>query len=177
MNIRRSLLTLAMGALVALAPAAGQTKVAIIDIQRAVLNTAEIKKAQAELETKFRPRQAEIQKIEQELQQVQAQLQSGKVAPQQEAELTAQGQRRQREYQRKSEDLQADVDRERTDILQRSGLRMTEVVKKLAEERTLDVVIDVSNAVYFKPALDLTADATTAYDKTYPAAPATPAAK
>lgn len=178
MNFRRSAITLSVAALFAMVPAFGQAKVAIIDIQRAVLNTAEIKKAQAELETKFRPRQAEIQKIEQDLQQVQAQIQSGKLNQQQEADLTAQGQRRQREYQRKSEDLQADVDRERTDILQRSGQRMTEVVKKLAEERTLDVVIDVSNAVYFKPALDMTVDATTAYDKAYPAAaPATPAAK
>ena len=177
MNFRRFLTTLSLAVFFALAPVAAQTKLAIIDIQRAVLNTAEIKKAQAELETKFRPRQVELQKLEQELQQVQAQIQSGKLTPQQEADLQAQGQRRQREYQRKSEDLQADVDRERTDILQRSGQRMTEVVKKLAEERTLDVVIDVSNAVYFKPALDITADSTTAYDKTYPVAPATPAAK
>lgn len=154
----------------ALAPVAAQTKVGIIDLQKAVLETAEIKKAQAELETKFRPRQADLQKTEAELQQIQAQLQSGKLTPQQEAELQAQGQRRQREYQRKSEDLQADVDRERTDILQRSGQRMTDVVKKLAEEKGLDVVIDVTNAVYFKAALELTKDASAAYDKAYPAA-------
>jgi len=155
---------------VALVPLAAQTKVGIIDLQKAVLETAEIKKAQADLEAKFRPRQAELQKTEAELQQIQAQLQSGKLTPQQEAELQAQGQRRQRDYQRKSEDLQADVDRERTDILQRSGQRMTEVVKKLAEEKGLDVVIDVSNAIYFKPALEVTKDASAAYDKAYPAA-------
>jgi outer membrane protein len=166
--MHRILIAAVLGAL-ALLPAAAQTKVAIIDLQRAVLNTAEIKKAQAELETKFRPRQTDLQKVEAELQQIQAQLQSGKLTPQQEADLQAQGQRKQRDYQRRSEDLQADVDRERTDILQRSGQRMTEVVKKLAEEKTLDVVIDVSNAVYFKPALDVTVDATAAYDKAYPA--------
>jgi outer membrane protein len=175
--MNRFLIAMLLGAL-ALAPAAAQTKVGIIDLQRAVLETAEIKKAQAELETKFRPRQTDLQKVEAELQQIQAQLQSGKLTPQQEAELQAQGQRRQREYQRKSEDLQADVDRERTDILQRSGQRMTDVVKKLAEEKGLDVVIDVSNAVYFKAALEVTKDASAAYDKAYPAAaPATPAAK
>jgi hypothetical protein len=32
----------------------------------------------------------------------------------------------------------------------------------------LDIVIDTSNAVYFKPPFDLTADAVTAYNKTYP---------
>lgn len=167
--MNRFLIAIMLGAF-ALTPAAGQAKVGIIDLQKAVLETAEIKKAQTDLETKFKPRQADLQKTEAELQQIQAQLQSGKLTPQQEAELQAQGQRRQREYQRKSEDLQADVDRERTDILQRSGQRMTEVVKKLAEEKALDIVIDVSNAVYFKAALEVTKDATAAYDKTYPVA-------
>ena len=45
---------------------------------------------------------------------------------------------------------------------------MTEVVKKLAEEKGFDMVIDVSQALYFKPALDVTADALAAYNKAYP---------
>ena len=39
----------------------------------------------------------------------------------------------------------------------------------LTEASGLDVVVDVSNTVYFKTALEITKDATTAYDKTYPA--------
>jgi hypothetical protein len=31
------------------------------------------------------------------------------------------------------------------------------------------MVVDVSNAVYFKPALEVTAEATAEYNKTYPA--------
>ena len=151
---------------------AAQAKVAIIDLQKAVLNTAEIKKAQAELETKFRPRQQAMAKLEQDLQQIQTQLQTGaaKMTQAQADDLQATGTRKQRELQRLGEDLQADVDRERNDILQRSGQRMTDVVKKLAEEKGLDVVIEASNAIFFKPTFDLTADATTAYDKTFPAA-------
>jgi outer membrane protein len=80
-----------------------------------------------------------------------------------------QGQRRQRELQRLTEDVQGEVDRERNDILSRTGGRMQTVVQKLAEERGFDVVIDVSNTVYFKPALEITKDATAAYDKAYPA--------
>ena len=33
----------------------------------------------------------------------------------------------------------------------------------------LDIVLDVSQAVYFKPTLDVTKDATIAYDKAHPA--------
>ena len=151
---------------------AAQVKLAIVDLQKAVLNTAEIKKAQAELETKFRPRQQSMAKLEQDLQQIQTQLQTGaaKMTQQQAEDLQATGTRKQRELQRLGEDLQADVDRERNEILQRSGQRMTDVVKKLAEEKGLDVVIEASNAIFFKPVFDLTGDATAAYDKTYPSA-------
>lgn len=159
------------GFLVLSASAWAQAKVAIINMQRAVVETAEIKKAQAELAAKFRPRQEAMEKLQQELQSIQQQLQAGagKLSPQAEQELTIQGQRKQREYQRITEDLQADVDAERNDILARTSQRMQEVVSKLAEEKGLDVIIDVGNAVYFKPALDVTDEVIVAYDKAYPA--------
>jgi outer membrane protein len=148
-----------------------QVKVAIINSQAAVSETAEIRKAQAAMEAKFKPRQAEIEKLQKEIASLQNQLQTqqGKLTPQAEQNIQITGQRRQRELQRLTEDLQSDVDRERNEILQRVGGRMNEVVRKLAEERGLDVVIDVSNTVYFKPALEMTKEATAAYDKAHPA--------
>ena len=162
----RFVLTLAAAAV--LVPA--QSKLAIINSQLAVSETAEIKKAQAELEAKFRPRQAQIEKLQKEIADISNQLQAGqgKLTPQAEQNLNAQGQRRQRELQRNTEDLHADVNRERDEILARVGNRMQDVVRKLAEERGLDVIIDVSNTVYFKPALDVTKDASAAYDKAFP---------
>lgn len=151
--------------------AQAQSKVAIINLQRAVLESAEIKKASAELEAKFKPRQLQMEKLQKDLQTIQQQLQtmSGKLTPQAEADLTTQGQRKQRELQRLSEDLQADVDRERNDILGKSSQRMQEVVKKLAEEKGFDVVVDVSTTVYFKPTMEITTEAIAAYDKAHPA--------
>ena len=151
--------------------AAAQSKVAIINLQRAVLESAEIKKASAELEARFRPRQQQMEKLQKDLQAIQQQLQTmaGKLTPQGEAELTASGQKKQRELQRIGEDLQADVDRERNEILSKSTQKMQEVVKKLAEEKGLDVVIDVTTAIYFKPALEITTDAIAAFDKANPA--------
>src|SRR4030088_1270665 len=127
-----------------------QSKVGIINLQRAVLESAEIKKASAELEAKYKPRQASVEKLQKEIQGIQQNLQTnaGKLTPQAEADLTAQGQRKQRELQRLTEDLQADVERERNDILGRSSQRMQAVVKKLAEAKGIDVVVDISNTVY-----------------------------
>lgn len=151
--------------------ASAQVKVAIINLQKSVLDTAEIQKAQKELETKFKPRQDKAEALQKELQTIQGQLQTmaGKLTPQAEQELNVQGQRKQRELQRLTEDLQGEVDRERQDILGRTAQRMNEVVKKLSESKGLDMVVDVTNAVYFKPALEITAEATAEYNKAYPA--------
>jgi outer membrane protein len=148
-----------------------QTKIAIINLQRAVLESAEIKKASAELEAKYKPRQQAIERLQKEIQALQQNLQSnaGKLTQAAEADITAQGQRKQRELTRQTEDLQADVERERNEILGRSSQRMQEVVKKLAEEKGFDVVVDISNTVYFKPALEITTESIAAYDKAYPA--------
>ena len=148
-----------------------QSKVAVISLQRAVIESEEIQKASAAMEAKYKPRQQELEKAQKELQGIQQQLQAGqgKLTAQAEADLTAQGQRKQRDIQRMTEDLQADVDRERNDVLGASTRKMAEVVKKLAEEKGYDVVVDSTNTIYFKPALDITAEALTAYNKAYPA--------
>jgi outer membrane protein len=148
-----------------------QMKVAILNTQKALLDTAEIKKAQADLEAKFKPRTDAMRKTDAELQDIQTRLQAGagKLTPQVEADLTSQGQRKQRDMQRMQEDLQADVERDRQEILGKASLRMQEVVKKLAEEKGFDLVVDTSNTIYFKPALEVTAEATAAYDRAHPA--------
>jgi outer membrane protein len=148
-----------------------QQKVAIIDVQRAILETAQIKKAQADLEAKYKPRQDEFDAAQKELASLQQQLdsQAASLTPVQAAELQGKFQMQQRRVQRLQEDLQASVGRDRDAVLGQVGQRMQEVVTKIASEKDLDVLIDVSNAVYFKPALDITTEAVTAYDKAYPA--------
>jgi outer membrane protein len=155
----------------AAAPAAGApTKVAVINLQRAVLGTAEIQKASSDLQAKYKPRQDALEKLQKELQDLQAQLQQGqgKLTPEKEADLQAEGQQKQRDAQRMSDDLQSDVNRDRNQVLQRAQTRMYEVVKKMAEEKGFDVVVDSTNTFFYKPALDITEDAVKAYDKVYP---------
>lgn len=149
----------------------GQVKVGIIDTQKAMLDTAELKVAQKVMEAKFKPRQDRMELLQKEIAGVQQQLQSlqGKLNAQGEADLVATGQRKQKEFERLRQDLQEDVDRERQDILSQSSDRMKAVITKLAEEKGLDIVMDATNAIYVKPTLDITKDATAAYDKTHPA--------
>ena len=172
MSVRFGLrLAMACLALVSLSKAGfSQTKVAIVSLQRAVLGTAEIKKASADMEAKFKPRQQDMEKLQRELQGIQQQLQTnaGKLTPTAEVGPEAQGQRKQRDLQRLNDDLQADVTAERNEVLGASGRKMKEIVQKLAAEKGVDVIVDEQSTLFFKPALDLTAEAITAYDKAYP---------
>ena len=149
--------------------ASAQVKVGVINLQRAVLGTEEIKKASNDMQAKFKPRQDALDKLQKEMADIQSKLQNPQLPPAQQAELTAEGQRKQREAQRITEDLQADVERDRNDILARAAQRMSEVVKKMADEKGLDLVVDTTNAVFYKPALEITEEAIAAYDKTFPA--------
>lgn len=169
---RSALLVLASAALsvtAVQAQAVQPAKVAIINAQKAVADTQEIKKAQATLEAKYRPRSQAIQTLQQQLQTIQQQLSGPNMTPDKEAQLRADGTQKQKQLQRLSEDLQSDVNAERQDILGRAGRQMAEIVKQLAEARGIDVVVDITNTIYFKPSLDITPEATAAYDKAYPA--------
>ncbi len=169
-NTSTRVILMAASAVVFAGVAAAQSKVAVVNLQQAVLQTAEIKKASTALEAKYKPKQAEMEKLRAEIADIQQKLQAGagKLTPQAQQDLTLDGQRKQRDLQRKQQDVQEELDAERNEILQSSGQRMAGIVKKLAEERAVDIVVDFSSTLYFKPALDLTADAVAAYDKAFP---------
>ena len=169
----RSAVVLAASAVLPLTMAQAQTiapaKVAIVNAQKAVAETQELRKAQTALEAKFRPRQQQIASLQNELQSIQQQLNAPNVTPERTAQLQQQGVEKQKTLKRLGEDLQTDAEQERQDILGHAGRQMQEVLKTLAEQRGIDIIVDISNTLYFKPALDITAQATAAYDKAYPA--------
>jgi outer membrane protein len=156
--------------------AAAQAKVAVINLQKAVLESAEIKAASAAMEARYKPRVSQVEQVDKEIAAISQNLQmnAGKLTQQAESELNSQGTRKQRDVQRLRDDLQADVERDRNEILQKAALKMTDVLKKLSEEKGYDIVVDSPYAPYFKASLDITPDLIAAFDKAYPAAAPAP---
>jgi outer membrane protein len=169
----RSSLALAVCAagLFSVPSAMAQTKVGVVSLQKAILDTAEIKKASNDMQARYKKRQDDLDKANRELNDIQTQLQAaqGKLSAAGEADLTARGQRKEREVKRLDEDLRADVERDRNEVLARAQQRMLEIVKKVSDEKGLDCVIEASAVITFKPALDITTDVVAAYDKAHPA--------
>jgi outer membrane protein len=146
-------------------------KIGVVNFQKAIQDTAELKKAQAELAAKFKPRTDEYEKANRDLNDLQIQLQNSQgkgLSQAAEVELNAKAQRKQREVERMKEDLEMDMQGEQEGTVQRLGSRMVEVVKKLMDDKGLDAIFDTTAAVAYKDTINLTGDATAAYDKAYP---------
>ena len=149
--------------------ASAQLKIGVVNVQKAIQDTDELKKASADMNKKYQPRTDEIDKLQKDLESIDAQLNSGKLNQQAAADLQAQGTRKQRDMQRLTDDMNADVDKDRQDILAKMSQKMQDVINKLAEEKGLDLILESSQTLFAKPVYDLTADATTAYNKANPA--------
>lgn len=167
--------SLVMAAFVAVsAVGQAQVKIGTLDMQKALLETAEMKKEQATLEARYKPNQDKITKLQADIADIQKQLQTlgDKLKPEVQQNMVADGTKKQRDLQRLTEDLQADVERDRNDILQRGRTRIESAVNKVAEEKGLDLVVDAGSLFYSKMAFDISKEVTAAYDKAYPVAAA-----
>lgn len=162
--------TCALG-LLSLAPAMAQAKIAIVDFNRAVVDTAEFKKAYAEIEARYKPRQDALNKAQQELADIETQLRAsqGQLSAAGTAELQSRGQRKQMQVERLQEDLQEDFEEDRDAALRLVSNRMTAVLQKVADELQVDAIIDATAARFFRTPLDATNKVIEAYDTAHPA--------
>ena len=151
-----------------------QIKIAVVRSQDAMMGTAEVKKADAQMQATFKPRQDELAQLAKEIDALTAQLQSGKMTDQQAMDAQNLLKRKQTEGQRKQDDLNSDAEAFRQDVVQKSAAKMQAVIKKLAEEKGYDLVVEYNACPFVKAALDITNEVIAAYDKTYPVAASAP---
>jgi outer membrane protein len=168
------------------APAAAPTKVAVIQIQAALVSTKEGQKAAAELETKMGPRKKELDGKQGELKDLQEKLQRGgnTLSDSAKEELTRNIDQKTKSFNRQVEDAQAELEAEQQKLLQQLGQKMMQVIDKYAQSNGFSIVLDVSNpntpVLYASNTIDITKEVIDLYDKTMgatsAAAPAKPAA-
>ena len=155
-------------------------KIAVIDMQSALLGTKDGQKAAAELKAKFAPKELELQKKQQEMQAKTDQLRKTENTISDEAKLALQNEiaALQRNLQRDSQDAQQDLQEEQQRILGDLSQKMNQVMGKYAQEKQLTMIFDVSgqpnNVLFASSTIDITRDIIALYDS---AAPVTPSAK
>jgi Skp family chaperone for outer membrane proteins len=169
----------------ALAQAQGQvpTKIAVINVQTAILSTKDGQKAAADLQTAFNPRQQDLEKKQADLTALQDQLRKGSATMSEEAktklmrDIDATTTRVNRDRQ----DASSDLDEAQGKIMQELGGKMMAVMEKYAVQNGYAVVLDVSNpqtpVLWAASAVEITNDIVKLYDQAYPGTAAAPAAK
>jgi outer membrane protein len=156
--------------------AAVQTKVGIIHIQNAIISTKDGQKAAGELQTKFAPKKAELEKKQSLIAQLQDQLRKGSNTMSDDAKqkLMREIDQNTKSLNRETEDDQAELDQEQNKIMQELGQRMMAVIDKYAKDNGFSLILDVSSpqtpVLYAANSIDITKDIIDLYDKNAPAA-------
>ena len=159
------------------APAAGSAasgKVGVVDVRSAIVTTAEGKQASAELQSKFAPRQTELENINKQINDVRQRLSAGAstLSDEERARLTRQGELLSHQLERKQNEYQEDVNAEQGEVIDRIGRKMVDVLDRFARENGYVVVFDSSAQnsplIYKSNQIDITQDIIRLYDQAYP---------
>lgn len=172
------------GAPAAAAPTAATARIGVIDIQTAMAQTQEGKKASQDLQAEFTPRQAALQKLQEEVRNLQSQLQSQErtLSDAARLQLSQELEKKRKDAQRAQQDLQDDAQAAQARHIQRIGSKMQQVIDRYGRENNLSVIINDSGnglVIYAAPTVDITDAIVQLYDQTFPVetAPAAGAAK
>jgi len=165
----------------AAAGSAAPGKVGVINIRGAIGTTAEGKQAQGELQSKFAPRQSEIENMNKQINDLRQRLAAceGKCSQDEIARLTTQGQRLTQQLDRKNTELQEDSNAELGDVIDRIGRKMVDVLEKYSRENGYVLILDSSAQgtpiLHAAPQIDVTQDIVRLYDSAYPVKGGAPA--
>jgi outer membrane protein len=165
------------------AGAASGTKIGTINIRQAIVTTAEGKQASAELQSQFAAQQNELEALNKQINDLRQQLAANTTtwSEEQKARVTAQGQKLAAKLERLNNGLQEDVNGAQSEIVDRIGRKMMDVVERYARENGFVAILEYpsqgSSVVYASTSVDVTAEIIRLYDQAYPAkggaAPAT----
>jgi outer membrane protein len=166
-------------ALSAALPSPAQTngKVAVINIQSALVSTKDGQKAANEITTRFSPKKADFEKRQNELNQLQDQLNRGRNTLSDEARqnLVREIDQKTKSLKYDTEDAQTELNQEEQKIMGELFGRVRAVVDKYAKDNGYVLVLDDSSQqvmVYASSSIDITRDIIELYDKNSPGTPA-----
>lgn len=162
-------------ALAASAQTSSPTKVGIINIQQAIVSTADGQKAVKELEDKSAPKKKELEKLQAEINSLRDQLNkmSSVGSDDQKRKLMGDIDGKTKSFNRQVEDAQTELDQEQGRVLNELGGRMLAVLDKYGKDNGFAVILDVSSqqtpVLFAANSIDITREVVDMYNKNAPA--------
>jgi outer membrane protein len=153
-----------------------QGKIGVINIQSAIAGTAEGKKVIADLQTKYQPRQQDLQRLQQEIQAIQDQLtkQSATLSDEEQGRLNRDLEEKQKLLKRSAEDAQNDFNHDRDEAINKIGKKMLSVIGDYSQQNGFTLVLDDAQIpIYFASKdIEITQEIVKRYDAANPVAAA-----
>ncbi len=146
-------------------------KVAVINIQGAIISTKDGQKAASELDAKTQPKKKELEQKQNEINTLQDQFNKGQntLSEATKNDLYKNIEQKKKSLQRDVEDAQAELEQDQQKILQQLGQKMMAVIERYAKDNAYTLVVDVSNpqtpVLYASPSIDITKEIVELYDK------------
>jgi outer membrane protein len=162
-----------------------QGKIGIININAAIAGTAEGKKVIADLKKKYEPKQQELDRMQKEIQSIQAQLNKPPAGFSEEDQrrLTRDLEDKQKNLKRWTDDAQSDFAADRDETVRRLGQKMVRVITDYAQQNGFTLVMDgVQVPIYYaSKGTEITEEIVKRYDAANPildaGAPSKPVAR
>lgn len=151
--------------------ARAQQKIGVININAAIASTAEGKKAIADLQQKYQPRQQELERLQSEITSIQGQL--GKAtSDEDQRRLSRDLEDKQKIMKRSTDDAQSDFNSDRDEVIRRIGQKMVRIIQEYAPQNGMALVIDGTQVpiYYADKNLDITEAVVKRYDAANPVA-------
>ena len=150
----------------------GNLRTAYVNIQQVIANCKEGQIEADNWQQWAQKKQGELQAMQKELKDLQERLdiQADKLTEEARFELEDTIENKSNQFQRVQQDLQKEADKRQRRLTNTIYQKALPVIKKIAEERSLDSVnfYDVNRDAYINPSLFITEDVIKAYDIAYP---------
>ncbi|HWU44071.1 MAG TPA: OmpH family outer membrane protein [Bdellovibrio sp.] len=159
---------LGMAVLMAAMVAQAESKVAVVDMQKAIQSTSAGKKAKADLESDFNKKKKELEKKEADLKKMGEELEKKKSVLSEEAlgKKQTEFQEEMLKYREVVGKSQSEIQKKEMELTAPILEKMKKVIAKLAKEKGYSLVLENSQAILFSAAEnDLTDDVIKAYEK------------
>lgn len=154
--------------------AGGASKIGLLNIQQAIAQTAEGKKALADLDAKYAPKRDELQKLNQDVLSLEDQLQrqATTLSDDERLRLTREHDEKKKIFDRTQQDARDDFQADNQEIGRRIGQKMVPIINQYAQQNGYAIVLDPAAAqvpVYFvAKGVDIVDDIVRLYDAANP---------
>jgi outer membrane protein len=154
-----------------------QAKIGLLNVMRVMAECTEGKQVLGEFQKKVEAKKVELEKKNNEIQELQKQLQSQArtLNDESRAALAKNIETKTTELQRSQDDAQKEFGAMQNEILGRLGAKIAPVVQQFSKDNNFAIVVDASNqnsqVIYFDPSIDVTDEIIKKVDASQAAAP------